>query len=104
MKVARESNPRDLGVLLVNYDLQVPKAVPAKVLERVERFVAGRGWGLEVAILEANQIDAFHERFDLPGPIPVTLAFDSQGNLVDRQEGECDVERFRELAKRALGN
>lgn len=102
MKVARDAKHPNLDVLLVSYDLQVPKAEPTKVLERVERFVAGRKWGLEVAILEAAHIEAFHERFDLPGPIPVTLAFDAQGKLVDRQEGECDIDRFHELATRAL--
>lgn len=104
VKVAREARHRELDVLLVSYDLQAPKADATKVAERVERFVAGRKWGFDVAILGAAHFDTFHERFALPGPIPVTLAFDARGNLVDRQEGECDEDRFRELAKRALNN
>ncbi len=102
VKVANENREKGLDVLLVDYDLQTPKADPDKTLERVQRFVTARKWGLDVAILRADQIDAFHDRYDLPGPIPVTLAFDKQGQLVDRQEGECDAARFEELAQRAL--
>ncbi len=102
VKVAAQHRDRGLDVLLVDYDLQAPKADPDKTRERVERFVNARQWGLDVAILRAEDIDAFHERYDLPGPIPVTLAFDKRGELVDRQEGECDAARFAELAQRAL--
>jgi len=102
VKVALPLKSKGLDVLLVDYDLQAPGADPAKVRERVERFVVARKWGFDVAILGAEHIDAFHERFELPGPIPVTLAFDRQGRLVDRQEGECDAARFAELAARAL--
>ena len=102
VKVAKENEQRGLDVLLVSYDLQQPKADPEKTRERVERFVNGRKWGLDVALIEAQSIDAFHERYDLPGPIPVTLAFDRQGQLVDRHEGESDLAGFAELAQRAL--
>jgi hypothetical protein len=104
VKVANEHAEAGLDVLLVSYDLQVPKVDPTKARERVERFVNARRWGVDVALIAAADIDAFHERYGLPGPIPVTLAFDKQGRLVERHEGECDQARFRELAKAALAN
>ena len=40
---------------------------------------------------------------ELPGAIPVTLAFDRNGKLVDRHEGEATRERFAAMMKKALG-
>ena len=95
MQVAREK--KDLDVLLVSYDLQLPRADRVTVVSRVGEFVQGRGWGLPVVIAEAGALDAINERFDLPGGIPVTLAFDKQGKLVDREDGPCDRARFEQL-------
>jgi hypothetical protein len=38
----------------------------------------------------------------LPGEVPVTLAIDRTGNIVDRQEGQADKRRFAEMMERAL--
>ena len=103
VEVAREPANQEVDVLLVDYDLQLAGAEPQPTLERVRRFVERRGWGLEVAVLGADDIDAFSDRFDLPGPIPVTLAFDAQGREVAREEGGADPERFRELFAAARG-
>jgi hypothetical protein len=99
VKVARENDSID--VLLVSYDLQLPRTDRSKIVEQVTKFVALRDWGLPVAIVEAADIDGVNERFDLPGGIPVTLAFDRFGNLADREDGPCDHARFADLAAKA---
>jgi hypothetical protein len=96
VKVAGE-NP-SMDVLLVSYDLQLPRADRSTVVERVSQFVGERQWNLPVAIVEAEEIDAVNERFDLPGGIPVTLAFDRFGRIADREDGPCDHQRFTALA------
>lgn len=103
VKVAREARNKDVEVLLVSYDLQVPKVDRTQVGERVRKFVAGRRWGLPVLIYGASGLDELNERLDLPGHIPVTLAFDKDGREVDRCEGEAGKERFDELFRSALG-
>lgn len=97
MKVAGENKAVD--VLLVSYDLQLPRADRSTVVERVSKFVTERRWNLPVAIVEADDIDAVNERFDLPGGIPVTIAIDRQGHIDDREDGPCDHARFTELAR-----
>jgi thiol-disulfide isomerase/thioredoxin len=41
------------------------------------------------------------ERFRLPGPIPVTLAFDRRGQRVAMHEGRATLDELRELAAAA---
>lgn len=80
-----------------------PGADRSTVVERVRTFADSRKWGLPVLILDEPSTDAIDERFDLPGPIPVTLGFDAQGKLVDRVDGEADAERFAEMARLVRG-
>ena len=103
VKACRNARGKDVDVLLVSYDLQVPKADRASVVSRVRKFVERREWGFPVAIFDAADLDAINDRFDLPGPIPVTLVFDENGREVDREEGETEEERFVELVQSALG-
>ena len=52
---------------------------------------------------DAPDYDAINARFDLPGAVPVTLAFDAAGREVDRHVGEADEARFEAMMKKALG-
>lgn len=100
VKVA-EARKKNLDVLLISYDLMLPRVDRAKIVDRVANFVGKAKWNLPVAIYDATNADAINARFDLPGSIPVTLAFDRDGKLVDREDGPCDLERFEALADRA---
>ena len=73
------------------------------IVPRVKRFIDNKGFDVPVLVYDAPNPDAINERFDLPGHIPVTLAFDKDGRLVDREDGEAGKERFEELMKHALG-
>lgn len=103
MKVANDARNKGLEVLLVSYDLQLPDAEPVAVQSRVERFVTRMKWGLPVVVFDSTGLEEINSRYRLPGPIPVTLAFDANGVEVDREEGEAGVERFQSLANRAFG-
>lgn len=100
VQVARKYE-KDAAVLLVSYDLQLAESSPAGIEEAVRRFVEQRGWGLPVHI--AQDPSAMDTQFALPGPIPVTLAFDREGRLVDREEGSADAARFEAMLRLALG-
>jgi hypothetical protein len=65
--------------------------------------VEARELSLSSVILEPDEVERVDERFELPGYIPVTLAFDRAGNLVDREDGPASRERFEELMRKALG-
>ncbi len=98
----KEARRADLAVLLVSYDLQIPKADATKILPRVAEFAQRRGIELPILVYD-GELDPINERFDLPGHIPVTLAFDRQGQIVDRVDGAADKARFAALIGAALG-
>ncbi len=98
----REARSDDLVLLLVSYDLQIPEANADTIVPRVRTFAEKRGIGAPVLVFE-GELDPINERFDLPGHIPVTLAFDRQGNIVDREDGPTNKARFAELMRAALG-
>ncbi len=97
VQVARETT--DVDVLLVSYDLQLPRSDRTTVVARVQKFVDEQDWRLPVVIFDALDYDAINERFDLPGGLPVTLAIDATGRIVDREDGPSDRGRFRQLAE-----
>lgn len=103
MKVATEFEKEGARVLTISQDLFVPKAAPEKALAKVKAFAEARGMKFPVWILEDKTLDPLNAAYDLPGPIPCTLAFDANGKEVDRCEGDADEERFRQMFRRALG-
>lgn len=103
MAVAREYEARGGRVIGVSYDLMVPRAARETVEDEVRAYLAERDLPLSGVIYEAADFQSIDARFDLPGNIPVTLAFDKSGKLVDRHEGGATRERFAEMMQRALG-
>jgi len=101
--VAREFAPRGARVLGVSYDQMLPDMTRDSALTLVRDFLAKRKLALPTLILDAPDFEAIDARFELPGAIPVTLAFDKTGKLVDRSEGETTRERFAEMMRKALG-
>lgn len=89
-------------VVTVSYDLMLPDVTPQGVREQVRAFAAERGIDLSIYVYEALDFDAIDERFDLPGAIPVTLAIDKTGRIVDREEGQGDRARFEAMMAAAL--
>jgi hypothetical protein len=102
VQVAAEAEKRGGRVLAVSLDL-FPDSEKDEALAKVRGVAQRQRLPFPVWILDADSLDPLSELYSLPGPIPVTLAFDGSGKEVDRQEGSADVERLREMMARALG-
>jgi len=102
-EVAEEYSGRGGVLLTVNYDLMLPGEEAASIVERVREFLRRKNFSFDVLVYDGPGFDAINERFDLPGPVPMTLAFDREGNVVGRHEGQGDRARFSEMMRRALG-
>ena len=100
---AEAFEPDGLRVLGVSFDLMLPDKQADTVREHVHAFLERRGLALPTVIFDAPDYAEINARFELPGAIPVTLAIDREGKVVDREEGEGSRERFGEMARRALG-
>jgi thiol-disulfide isomerase/thioredoxin len=103
LQTAREYRGRDGVVLGVSYDLMVPDVTRDQVLKQMRAYVIEHKIDIPVLIYEADDYDAINKRFGLPGPIPVTLAIDRRGTIVDRQEGPSAKARFVAMMQKALG-
>jgi len=64
--------------------------------------VTSRKIDAPVLIFDGESYDAINARFELPGEVPVTLAIDHNGKIVDRQDGQADKARLAEMMERAL--
>ncbi len=102
VQVAAEAKERGGRVLSVSQDL-FPAFEKEEALAKVRAFVHERRIPFPVFVLDADSLDPLSELYSLPGPIPVTLALDSSGKEVDRQEGALDLARARQMMARALG-
>ena len=103
VETAHAWRERGGDVVTVNYDLMLPDVSADEVRAQVREFVDARGWDLDVYVFDGLDYEGINARFDLPGPVPVTLALDAQGRIVDRAEGQATAERFDELMRAALG-
>jgi cytochrome c biogenesis protein CcmG, thiol:disulfide interchange protein DsbE len=101
--VAHAYRTRGVDVLSVSYDLMVPNVDRATLVEKIRKFLGDRKLDLPTLIYDASDYDAINERLGLPGPVPVTLAFDKSGRVVDREVGQATKERFEAMMDAALG-
>lgn len=103
VQVAGEFEADGGRVIGISQDLFVPDSSRENALPKVKRIVEARKVRYPILILDDQTLDGLNDLYDLPGPIPCTLAFDANGVEVDRQEGDADVPRLREMMQRALG-
>jgi thiol-disulfide isomerase/thioredoxin len=90
------------SVILVSYDMMIPGAKRDDVQAQMAAFVAKKKIDVPVLIYEGSDYEAINARFELPGEVPVTLAIDRNGKIVDRQEAQSDKKRFAQMMERAL--
>jgi thiol-disulfide isomerase/thioredoxin len=102
VEVARAYRGR-AAVLTVSYDLMVPDVTGDDVLKTMREFVAACGIDLPVLIYDGPDYDAINARFGLPGPVPVTIAIDRNGKVVERHAGKAGKAVFTELVEKAIG-
>ena len=103
VEVAREFEGDGLLLVTVSYDLMVAvDDIEAKMAQLVD-FQEKRDLPYPVLVYDEDDYDQINEALSLPGPVPVTLAFDATGREVARTENAADAARFREMAQAALG-
>jgi thiol-disulfide isomerase/thioredoxin len=102
LDVGREFASQGGDVVLVSYDLMVPDVKREEALADVAKFLKARGVGVPVVVYDAPDFEAINERYHLPGGVPVTVAIDRDGRVVETHDGRANAEDFRELMRRAL--
>lgn len=99
---ARAFEPRGARVLGVSLDLLGPGGEREAITGKVRSFLKARELALPTIILEPSAYEAVSKAFSLPGAVPVTLALDRSGKVVDHHLGEASGERFTEMLEKAL--
>jgi thiol-disulfide isomerase/thioredoxin len=103
LEVGRQFQGQQGVVLTVSYDLMIPAVTREQVLKQMREFVAARKIDAPVYIYDASDYDAINQRFGLPGPVPITVALDRSGKIVDRHAGKSGRDGFTAMMKKALG-
>ncbi len=101
IEVAREHRGKGVVVLTVSYDLVTSVSTRDETLKEVDAFVAEQKMDLPVFLFDGPDT-LINERFGVPGAVPVTIAIDRGGNVVERHLGRANKERFGALIRRAL--
>lgn len=104
IEVTEEFASQGLQLVTINYDLMTPGVDPTAMLSTLADFQSARGLHYPVLVYDGDDYEAIDQALQLPGPIPVTLAFDANGKEVARIEGATDAAGFRGLARAALGS
>lgn len=100
--IQREYGKLGCQVLSISYDLFGEEgATRESVTPALEAFLAKTGVNFPVFVLDDDSPMQLEEHFDLPGGLPVTLALDKRGNIVDRENQAADKDRFVEMLERA---
>jgi hypothetical protein len=102
LEVAPRARSAGADVFGLSYDMMVAGADYEGLPDIMARFLAKKQFDFDVLLYDEDDFEAINERFGLAGEIPVTLAVDKEGRVVDRQEGRANRERFEELLDRAL--
>ena len=104
LAVGREFRGRHGVVLTVSYDLMIPDVTPDGVLKQMRTFVAARKIDAPVYIYNAPDYETINQRFGLPGPVPMTIAIDPTGRVVDRHSGKAGRAGFVAMMRKAVGS
>ncbi len=92
-----------LDLITVSYDLVIPEAPsPAEAVAALKGLQKSLDLPYPILVFQAEDYQAINAALGLPGPIPVTLAFDAAGEAVDRMETSGVREDFERLARAAL--
>ena len=100
LEVAPRARSAGADVFGLSYDMMVAGA--EGLPDTMARFLAKKQFDFDVLLYDEDDYEAINKRFGLAGEIPVTLAIDKDGEVVDRHEGSANRERFEELLDRAL--
>ena len=96
-RAAHDGSNLGVKVITISYDMMVPAANMDLIQEKIVALREDWTFPLPVFYFNGMDYDAINAAFGLPGPIPVTLAFDAAGNEVDRIEGKASEEGLNRL-------
>ena len=88
----------------LSYDLMVAGADATTIEDELRVFLDKRGLDYPILVYDEDDYELIEARYDVGGEIPVTLAIDAQGRIVDRQRGRASRDRFDEMMRKALGD
>jgi len=101
-EVAKEFRGAGLTVVGVSYDFMVPGPTRDEALQSVAAFQRQESIPFPLLVFEGKDYQEINAALRLPGPVPVTLAFDAEGREVARLESGADLAGLRLLARKAL--
>ena len=81
----------------ISFDLMVPEVDFKAIRQRVAALQKDWEKPLPVFYFDEPDYHAIGAALDLPGPIPLTIAFDTDGAEIDRIEGKASMEGFKRL-------
>lgn len=87
---------------LVSYDLMFPGRTRANVSPRIAKVLRAKKITLPVFVYDEDDTAKLDELWDLPGPIPVTLALGAGGRVLGRIEGRVEATRLAALGEKLL--
>ena len=94
----RESHPPEsLAILALSYDAMIPDQTPQSAQAIVQNFMTSHAYTFHTAIFWADDFSDLDEFLKLPGPIPVTLAFNASGEEMGRIEGKASTSDLTKL-------
>lgn len=102
VQVANEFAADGGKVIGVSQDYFLPGATEDGALAAVRKVASKRGVPFPTFVLIADSLEGLNDLYRLPGPIPCTIALDRSGKEVDRCEEGADLERLRQMMRRAL--
>ena len=93
----------DIRLMTVSFDLMIPGITAKEAENKVHRHLQNHSQQISVLIFDEDNYSGINQALNLPGPIPVTLAFDRNGKEVGRIQGPASQKDFQNLAAWALG-
>lgn len=102
-EIAQAYREKGGKVVAVSYDLMLPGADSSTIVEETREFLVKRGIDIPILIYDADDYNEVNEFYSLPGEVPVTLALNAAGEIVDREDSSSERARFEELMKKAMG-
>ena len=94
----KEFSPDNLEILAISYDAMIPGITEESAIKNVTSFLNDNDYSFKVALFSDDDYSALDQGLNLPGPIPITIAYNQKGEEVGRIEGKVNINQLRNLA------
>ena len=100
--VTRTFRERGGEVVGISFDMAQRGVTLPATLDQLDSFLRARAIEFPILLLADGDPRRLNDRFDLPGNLPVTLAIDRDGRVVEVHEGAASRADFERLAAAAF--